>query len=453
MSGWDRSPRTNWQVRWFAWSLALLILGLVTGVVVAATSDPDWDGTKPEKISGSADALQPDIASSPSGQVAVVWRDNRSGQWNVYAMVSDDNGHKWSGVEVVTVTATADIPEMPDVLIAGDRVFVGWREQATGPSYAIYEAEITGTLPLDVRRVPDTLAVRQASSRPRLAAGGGRLHVVYNGGDETAPDILYAVRPLTATAWPTATVMYTHTGARGSWYPALAVGPDEQTLHVVWEERVSESQWTAMYMSGTLNSTGVDWSPVITLSTAIEQATWPDIVTDSSGNLHIVFGEVGAGGYSEQYVNYMRYDTVDRQWTDAGRIDPGPVDVNTTSPTFSAPRLALLEQNDQFKACVAWHGFRQDDPEAEEVLLRCSPDGADNWSSTKTESVSRSSDKEHQGQSGWFVSIWPSITFDASGQLHVVWQERTGASLWFDYAIYHSRSTRKVFLPLVMRNG
>jgi hypothetical protein len=434
---------------------------VVTGVAIAATSDPDWNGTEGENISNSPQGdsvVQPEIAASPSGGMAVVWSDKRSGQWNVYAVLSDDNGYEWSQPEVITVTA--DKSEMPDTLIVRDngqdRIFVAWRELAIDPELdiAICEAERTETGIWEVRHVPDTLPIAQASSRPYLVASAGRLHIAYNGGEENSPDILYATRFLTATTWPTATIVYTHTGARGSWYPALAVGADGGSLHMVWEEHVAEvpeKNWVIMYMRGTVNEAGMHWSPAITLSTGITQSIWPDIAADSGGNLHVVWGEVGEGGYqNEQYVRYTRYDAASDSWTLSARVDPDRVKVNVTNPTYTSPRVALLERDDEVTVCVAWHGFREGDPEAEEVLLRCSRDGGDTWSST--ENVSRSSDETHEYEdSGWFVSIKPAVAFDAYDRLHFTWQERVGDSLVYDYEVYHAYALRELFLPLVMR--
>jgi len=46
-----------------------------------------------------------------------------------------------------------------------------------------------------------------------------------------------------------------------------------------------------------------------------------------------------------------------------------------------------------------------------------------------------------------------SAVFDASGRLHVVWQERAGENVRDDYEIYYSRAMSRVYLPLVMRSG
>lgn len=431
---------------WLAWLVALLSAGLVVGVSLAAT-DPDWDGSDPVNLSNSPAHLarQPVIAAGPTGRMVVAWSDQRSegARRNVHAVLSDDNGCTWSTTPEV-ISGTVDGSLLPDALIVEGQVFVAWVDG--DPPTAIYEAGRAEAGIWGARRIPTPVPL--SNTRPRLAVGADRLHMVFNAGAGNIPDVLYAVRPLTATAWPTATVIYTHTAAGGSWYPMLAVGADGGTLHLVWEERASASQRAVMYMRGTVSGASVDWASPITLSTGITLSLWPAIAADSGGNLHVVWGEqVGTGAVQEreQYVRYRRYDAASDSWSVPPvfrRIDDQPVKVNQVRPTDIAPSLTLLERGNEVTVCVAWHGFREG-AFAEEVLLSCSRDGGQSWSSPQN--VSRSTGAEA-------ISIAPSITFDARGRLHNVWEEHVGDSVVYDYEVYYARALNKVFLPLVARN-
>lgn len=446
MRNWIRLAYWRW-----VWLVPLLAALSVIGVS-AASMDPDWHGTEPENLSSSALDLarQPVIAGSSSGQMVAAWSDQRSEglDRNIYVVLSDDNGSTWSGTPE-EVARTADSSLLPDTLIDGDQVFVSWVEG--NPPAAVYEAERTGNGTWEKRSIPS--AVTPSAMWPRLASGAGKLHMVFNAGSGNQPDILYAARSLNATAWPTATVVYTHTGT-GSWYPKLAIGPDEDTLHLVWEERASLDVRAILYMSGTVNVADVSWTSPITLSTGITLSVWPDIVADSDGNLHVAWGEqVGTGAVEarEQYVRYARYDAAVGAWSlKAEPVDPNPVKVNELRPTDITPRLALLEESQadgdvQTTVCVAWHGFRegvQTEP-AEEVLLSCSEDGGQSWPSPRN--VSRSPGED-------MISIGPSIVFDMWGNLHMVWEEHVGDSVVHNYEIYHSQGLSRIYLPFVMRN-
>lgn len=435
----------RWQLVWLL--VMLLVAGVVTGVSVASVTatDPDWDGTDPMDISNSPTdkAQRPVIAAGLSGRMVVAWSEGAKP--DIYATSSYDYGRSWSGKGAIA--ATAEASWLPDVVIVGesDRAFVVWVDDE--PPSAIYEAEIGSG---GVRRIsPPPSQALSGYMRPRLAAGAARLHVVFSAG--AGPDIFYAMRPLAASAWPTATIIHTHTAAYGSQYPTLAVVPGGETLHVVWEEATSVKIQTIMYMSGTVNGMDVNWTSAITLSTGITLSVRPAIAADSEGNLHVVWGEKIEGAATDQdryYVCYRRYDAAVGQWTPIERIDPDYVTINTDIPKFTTPSLALLEGEDT--VCVAWHGFREGASEdAEEILLTCSRDGGQSWPSPQN--VSRSPGVVPDETD---ISVLPSITFDASGLLHGVWEEHNDSTLVTPHAqVYYSHAQHIVYLPLVMRSG
>jgi len=424
------NQRTQSVFRRLAWPLvALALAALMTTISRAsiAATDPDWHGTTPENISNSVYGMvrQPDIATGPSGQTIVVWSDGSSKDTlDIY--ITDDTGGAWSTPEVISHTTESS--RYPDVLTVGENLFVTWVDTF------IHEAKRTEGGIWQVRQIPSPVSLVAAGTQARLAASTDRLHVVFNASETGLSDIYHASRSLVETAWPTATCVYTSTD-QGSWSPALAIDPDEQKLYLVWQEQISINQNVIMYTSGTVAGDSVNWSSAITLSTGIAQSLKPDIAVDSGGNVHVAWGEPGAGGLYEQYVRYTRYDANSGSWSAPARIDSLPVQVNTDSPTYVAPVLALWEKNNQVMVCVAWHGFRSDSI-SEEVLLSCSPDGGLSWASPQN--VSRSHGDEE-------ISVYPSITFDTLGRLHSVWKEQS--------EIYHSRAQHLVYLPLVIRNG
>lgn len=433
-----------WPARWqMAWLVALVAVGMAAGVSVAA-GDPDWEGTEPEHISvGMSTALRPAASAGPSGRIVVAWSGQESDEdlWDIFVRHSDDDGHTWSAPEVIS--GTAHESALPDVRVVGNQAFVAWVDQKTrgGENITIYEAEVGAT---GARHISSPTPLSLASTRPRLSAGAGRLHVVFNAG----ANILHAMRPLAATAWPTAARVYTSTSAFAPWFhmfPMVATGPDGETLHVVWQEQ-DIGKWTIMYMGGKLNGDQVDWEPARILFLSATEVFYPAIDADSAGNLHIVWNEaISAVGHREHYVRYTRCGAAgDECLSPAIRVDDAPVRINEDSPTFATPSLALLEREGRTEVCVAWHGFREGEL-SEDVRLSCSLDQGQSWSAPQN--VSRSTDTEG-------ISVAPSIVFDAFGRLHSVWHEHTaamGPSIIYDCQVYHSYALSKVFLSFVAR--
>jgi hypothetical protein len=324
-----------------------------------------------------------------------------------------------------------------------DRHFVAWIDDLS-PGKAILEAEIgTG----ETRQIPSPVAPEYL--QPCLAASTDRLHAVFSGSDRNIPDLYYTSRSLLGTSWPLAERIYTSTAVYGSVHPALAADSDGSTLHLVWENKDSDLR-SIMYMSGTVGGAGVDWSPVITLSTGITLSLRPDIAVAPNGDVHVVWGEVGEAGYEhEQYVRHVRYDAETGSWgLPAVRVDPVLVQVHQDSPTYIGPAVGVWEMDGgDIQVCAAWHGFRAGAPGAEEVLMRCSPDGGETWTGP-TLNVSRSTT-----QDGWEVSVRPLITFDDVGTIHAVWQERAGSNVTEDYEVFYSASLRQVYLPCIVKGG
>ena len=443
MTGSEWKRINSWKA---ALALVLLVSGLTT--VALAADELEWPGTTPENISASVwdRAWQPSMAAGDTGRMVVAWSDESvDHDRNISAVDSSDNGRSWSSPQVVAEDADRPLL-LPGTAVAEGRSFVSWSRQSSSPGgyvFHVYETELgTGV----ERQVPGSLGY-DWPSWPRLAEDGNQLHMVFHGADH-APNILYTSRFLTDTDWLTAAVVYTHTGAIGSFYPALAVEPGEDKLHLVWEERAGNLDRKVLYMEGDASGPTVNWSPAVTLSTGITLSVWPSVVASSAGDVYVVWGEqVGTGDVAdrEHYVRFSHRDS-SGVWSTPKRIDAEPVQVNHLIPTAVTLSMALLEDDGHVRFCVAWHGFRQGDNDAaEEVVVSCSTNQGATW--TSPQNMSRTSGSEA-------TSIVPAIVFDGADELHGVWQERAGGDAVFDYQIYHTRRLdKRVYLPLMMRRN
>jgi hypothetical protein len=275
------------------------------------------------------------------------------------------------------------------------------------------------------------------------------MHLLFHGGSDQAseawPSILYATRWLTGTAWSAAQVIVTPTVSVGFWYPAMAISPDGERAHLVWEEQAFGGVGAIKHMSGTVSADGVAWSQLETvLSDGATESVWPSVAADSSGNVHVVWAGIGGGPlWPEQHVHYVRYDGAIDEWSPSARVDLEPVLVNPEVPFKVGPELASQEAGNQHTLCVAWCGYRAGEAAAEDVLVSCSRDGGTSWGAPLN--VSRSPEAGE-------TSVRQSIAIDEIGELHVAWQERSGADPQHrDYEIYYTRCVepKKVFLPLV----
>jgi hypothetical protein len=437
-------------LRALALSLIALAAVVLTASVVIAAADPDWIGAVPINISQSATdrALHPAIAAGPSGQVIVAWNDLPLGESkpDIFVARSHNQGRSWSSS--MRVSSTGAKSQLPDAIVVGGKVAIAWADQWSNDdktTFTISEAEPGGSPRLVP--IPEADTPSDISTGPRLAAGPDRLHVVFNAGFDYGREgshIFHSWRALTDETWPEANRVDTFSDGSVSWFPALAVSPDGEDLHVVWE-RLSMEGRSAWYAHGTLSGPGVNWTSPRKLPTQ-GASVKPDIAVSSSGDVHIVWGEAGTEPRS-YYVRYCRYDPNRNACSEIKRIDREPVYINAINPTEPAPRLAIWEDKNRVRLCVTWHGFREGG--AEDALLSCSQDGGETWQPTRT--MSAFPDGEAEGQD---PSIRPSAVFDAAGNLHGVWQQRVDiVSAQPYYEIYYAHAMNCVFLPLVARNG
>lgn len=443
-----------------SWAGALCLVALLSLTPNAQRVAPDWPGTLPRDISQSQNgsALRPAIAAGADGWVFAVWSDGSTAiERDIHAAYSTDGGYRWSQPpRLITSTVPASI--LPDVVAAGDRVIVAWTDEqySPTPSRRIYEAEAEpegAEWTWTVRQLP--MDPWQAHTRPQLAVGAGRLHMVFTAGGENEADVYHAMRWLTDTAWLTPTIAYTHVAGLGSWYPSLALSADGSVLHMVWEERDSSDVSAVLYMSGTVSNTTVTWhTPAVTLSTGITLSVWPAVAVGKDGFVHAVWGEKVSGASSacgstvkEQYVRYRRFDPATGQWSPAVRVNEEPACVNVVNPTDLSPRIVVVEPvGAEPQVCVVWHGFWPGG-QAEEVWLSCSCYRCAQMQWSRPQNVSRSGGTEQ-------MSIIPAVAVDTGGELHIVWQERTGQSAILNYQAYYSRSLPfRHFLPVVMREA
>jgi len=429
--------------------VAMAAVALTTSIVVAAT-DPDWVGTAPRNISQSEmdKALHPAVAAGPSGQIAIAWNDTPSGESkpDIFVARSYDQGRSWGSSTRVSTTAAKT--RLPDAIVLGNKIIVAWTEKWSNndkTTFTVNEAEAGKSSHLIP--VPEADTPSDISTGPRLAAGPGRLHVVFNAGYDYGNEgshIFHSSRALTDKTWPEANRIDTFSDQSISWFPALAISPDGKDLHVVWE-RLASTGRTVWYARGTLGDTSVTWASSRELPSS-GASVKPDVVVSSNDGVHVVWGEEGEEPLSYR-IRYCLYDPSRNVCSHSKLVDQELVYINAINPTEPGPRLSLWEDESQIRLCVTWHGFREGN--AEDALLSCSPDGGVTWKSPRT--MSAFSDVEALDRD---PSIRPSIAFDPFGTLHGVWQQRVdivGAEPY--YEIYYAHTVNRVFLPLTIRNG
>ncbi len=413
--------------------LALTLLGgFYSALQAAPAPHVTSGGALPINLSNSLHAFTPDIAQATDGTIYVVWSDDKDGKLNIFIASSTDDGQTWSNP--MPVDATVYDSRNPSLVVSGTLPRVAWADEIGGLNYRLMQNDVGEGTSLII-----PTAYNQVAVKPALAGGpDGDLHLVFTGkrSIDGTTSVLYSRRPPGASAWSTATVVYSLSGWTAL-NPALAISADGSVLHATWNGNVGSFRYP-MYISGTIGITGVTWFEEQTIPP--DTLIWePDIAVAPNGDVHVVWSQ-RLGDRTQIYLHYNRREGGSWQ----GTVDIGggiPYEVNENNPY--GLKSAIAVSADGSMICAAWNAYPSAAATAEDIFLTCSADGGETWS--PRENISRSPAK---------ISIRPALLIDAEGIVHVVWQEQTGSDPNNDFQIYYTRRLgHKVCLPLVRRGG
>lgn len=448
-------------VIYFAWDDPRLNKALYT-----TSPDKGKTWTEPRVIGEDeqSTAKHPRFLDGPGGQTLLVWEDSRA-TCALYQQVSLDGGATWSARARILEGLRA-CPQQMDTLrtAEGQVLLVGgsassqlvlaawdgarWSEPKT-LSFSFEDPTVQRRVTLDKLRailVGDTLGVSgfgqdgevwfqqaqvsamtwafapplpwanpanvsQGEVTPALPAmtvdNEGRVHVLWAEQKEVPGTALYYARNEGAsdpTRWTRpARVLTSANIARQP--DIVAVG---DRLHAVWSGGASGGIfYSRAYVRDAYVSGG--WSTAFPLSNGGATGNWPRIVTDLGGALHVVYAtplNEGRGLY------YTRSDDAGETWS------PPRLILDAAARGWAQVGHPTLAVDAQRGLHVAW--VRQTLPGAglpEEILYIRSGDEGKTWS----EPVSIAAGP----------TDWPQLATTFTGEVHILWQEVTGARGWY----------------------
>ena len=214
--------------------------------------------------------------------------------------------------------------------------------------------------------------------------------------------------------------------------PTVA-GDEFGYVHVVWSEDVdgkplngsaSRAGKALIYTRGD----GNNWSPPIDIIWTNNRASFPSLVVDSSGVLHLIWSEQGALYYSKSPNSSA---TSSKSWTEKTSI--------TQTDLIDTPPQLLIDKNDTLHLVYADWG-NTGYPYQSTVYYTFLEDQGEFWSSPIPISPVFSDEE---------VSFQPQATIDPEGKLHVVWTQKSYVEGGGPVGVYytHSDPVRKNFIP------
>ena len=243
---------------------------------------------------------------------------------------------------------------------------------------------------------------------PAIAVdGAGNAHVVWHEFSGADTDILYKQWNATSSTWTTTEVVSTEsTGDSGN--PAIAVD-GTGSVHVAWNDYTdydgSGANIDIFYKRW--NVTSSTWTTTEVVSTESTNYSYdPAIAVDDTGNVYVAW-EYYTGSGIDSDIFYKRWNATSSTWTTTEVVSTESTD-RSESPTIAVDGVGNIH--------VAWQDW-----------TNYSGSGTDydifykRWNTTSsTWTTSEVISTESTG-----FSLYPTITTDDAGNVHVAWHDST----------------------------
>jgi hypothetical protein len=238
----------------------------------------------------------PAIAIERDGAIDVVWSDTTSGAKHpdIYFARTTDSGKNWTAPKDISNTPGESTE--PAIATGGDNsIHVAWCDTSKGETNKdIYYSSSSDTgktwskdpllAAIDISNTPG------ASSIPAIAVGDdGSVHVAWvdNSTGEIRPDIYYAKNANGSWSKPTDVC----STARTSAHPTVACALNH--VYICWSDNSEQAKAADIWLA--ISDKDLQFRKPLNISSTIGASSEPDIASDASGRIGIVWQDSSPG--------------------------------------------------------------------------------------------------------------------------------------------------------------
>ena len=393
----------------------------------------------------------PNIFIDNTGKKHVVWSDETDGIWGNDSEIiytSSTDGIIWSNATVIsdglTINGTYwnDGRSINPCIITDNsgRIYVVWEDETDGiwgnDTEIMYSSSADGIIWSNATVISDgynsTYWNNGNSSYPSIATDdSNKIHVVWNDNsdgvwrfDGNDDEIMY-VNYTEGVGWTNITIISdgyngTYWNDAASTYPSIFVDNFE-IAHIVWTDS-TDGIWggdgSDMEIMYATYLEGIGISNITVISDGYNDFYWnndlsvfPSISINNTEGIHVVWQDHtnGSWGYDSEI---MYASSMNGIWSNATVISDDATKWNSGESWF--PTIAI-DRFDNIK--VAW-GDHTDGIWGNDGEIMYASNSGSGWSNATV--ISDDGMNWNDGSSGG-----PSIAFDHSGNLHIVWEDST----------------------------
>ena len=423
--------------------LALLILyssSVSNDCVMADMNNGQWRPTEVVSTESTDDSNNPAIAVDSQNNVHVVWHDftdyDGSGtDTDIFYKYYNQATASWTLTQVISTESTGGSAYPSIAIDSHDNVHVVWQDttdyQGSGIDVDVfYKYYDRATSSWTSTQVVSTESATN-SDDPRIAIDSNdNLHVVWYdftdyGGSGSDPDIFYKIFSQETSTWSVTQVVSSESTLASN-FPAITVDSNDN-VHVAWHDLTDYSgagvDYDIFYKYYTPATS--TWSVTQVISTeGSSSSLYPSITSDNNNNIHIVWHDQadynGAGTDSDIFYKY--FDQATATWSST---------IVVSTQSTSSSYFSIVRTDNQDNVHFVWYD-----------ITNLNGAGTDTDVFHRVfypQSVTWSRYDEISYNNG--TSARPNIDIDASGRIHIVWDDQTnynGAGSEYDifYRVY-----------------
>ena len=247
----------------------------------------NWDADV--RLTNNPAVSQDAVTKAEGTAVNVIWRDTRSGNYEIFYKRSTDNGNTWSADTMLT-NHTTGLASSISLTSTGSNLHVAWSDSRNSDDYEIYYKRSTNG---GISWGTDTRLTNELriSETPEITSNSNEVHVVWTDlrDSNINSEVYYKRSTDNGNTWSADTRLTIY---------AYAMNPDVMLsgsiVHVTWHT-VSGSE---IYYNRSLNS-GNSWETSVQLSSSFSGAYQPNIAVTGS-KAHIIWHDVRNGSTNSE---------------------------------------------------------------------------------------------------------------------------------------------------------
>ena len=233
---------------------------------------------------------RPALTIDSNNHIHTIWQDDTSGNQELYYKRSTNGGASWTTKRLTWNSGESSYPDI--VVDSNNHIYIVWKDDTSGNHEIYYKKSTNGGTSWTTKRLTWT---SEYSGGPRIAKDSyNHIHVVRYDSTPAKPEIYYKKSTNGGTSWTTKRLTW---NPGSSYYPDIAADTNNH-IHVVWYDSTPGD--SEIYYKRSTNG-GTSWSQQ-RLTWLPDSSYNPSIATDSNNNIHVVWNEENPGNCEIYYM-------------------------------------------------------------------------------------------------------------------------------------------------------